>query len=185
MQNTDKMKGWKRLEEVWIPPVTEKGFREDVVIRKRIAPAEQKKLLHEAVPPASDGGTYKEVDDEATVLLMPEEEYDGEEATVLIQQVRMPKAYLIRKKDSEEILIDKDRFVLGKSKEADYVVRDNLTVSRKHALITLREDGYYVEDLGSSNFTWLNEEKITDQAVRMTGGAVLKLSTEEFEFQIR
>lgn len=178
MQNTEKMEGWKSLEEVWIPPVAQKGFRENIVIRKKIAPAEPKL-------PEAEAAAGAEADEEATVLLRQPEVYDGEEATVLIQAVRMPQAYLIRKKDGEEIIIDKERFVIGKSKTADCVIKDNQTVSRQHAAITRREDGYYVEDLGSSNHTWLGDEQITDQPVRMTGGIILKLSTEEFEFRMR
>ena len=38
MAETDYMNGWRDRKDVVIPPVEYKGFKENVVIRKRIEP---------------------------------------------------------------------------------------------------------------------------------------------------
>lgn len=48
--------------------------------------------------------------------------------------------------------ITKLPFLIGSGKECDGVI-DDVTVSRKHALITKQDDVYFIEDLNSSNGT--------------------------------
>jgi predicted component of type VI protein secretion system len=43
-----------------------------------------------------------------------------------------------------------ERTTLGRSDECDVVLRDR-SISRKHALVVLREERWFVEDLGSTN----------------------------------
>ncbi len=52
------------------------------------------------------------------------------------------------------------RTVVGKSAEADFIVSDVL-VSRRHARVTPTESGLLLEDLGSTNGTYLNGALIT------------------------
>lgn len=58
----------------------------------------------------------------------------------------------------------KDRFVIGRGKHCDLVV-DSAKVSREHAAI-VREDGrWFIEDLGSSNGTWYERERISRRPI--------------------
>ena len=96
-----------------------------------------------------------------------------------------PQAYIRRISTGEEAAVDKDGFVIGKSVEADFVVKSNPTVSRKHVKINLRPDGCWLEDLGSSNHVFVDGRQITEP-VRLADGMKFTLSLdEEFEFIVR
>jgi hypothetical protein len=55
--------------------------------------------------------------------------------------------------------IAKDRFVIGRGKHCDFVINSG-KVSREHAVISRDGEEYFIEDLGSSNGTWFNKQRI-------------------------
>jgi FHA domain len=55
--------------------------------------------------------------------------------------------------------VEKDRFLIGRGRHCDLVI-DSAKVSREHAVIRREPDGFWIEDLGSSNGTWLDEARI-------------------------
>jgi pSer/pThr/pTyr-binding forkhead associated (FHA) protein len=52
-----------------------------------------------------------------------------------------------------------ERNTIGRSPDAE-VFLDDVTVSRNHALVVRRRDGFYVDDLGSLNGTYVNRRRI-------------------------
>jgi pSer/pThr/pTyr-binding forkhead associated (FHA) protein len=52
-----------------------------------------------------------------------------------------------------------DQLRIGRSPDAE-VFLDDVTVSRNHALLVRRRDGFYVDDLGSLNGTYVNRHRI-------------------------
>jgi len=55
---------------------------------------------------------------------------------------------------------DKAEITIGRNDQNDLQI-DNLAVSNFHARIVRSEDNYFIEDLNSTNGTYLDEEKIT------------------------
>ena len=63
-------------------------------------------------------------------------------------------------------------YVIGRIPQADIVVQ-HPSVSRMHAKIYVRDDGVYLEDLGSANGTFLNGERVQG-VVKLSDGAVIQ-----------
>jgi hypothetical protein len=59
----------------------------------------------------------------------------------------------------ESFTVDRDRMSIGRTPDAA-VFLDDVTVSRNHALIVRRDDGLYIDDLGSLNGTYVNRRRI-------------------------
>jgi pSer/pThr/pTyr-binding forkhead associated (FHA) protein len=59
----------------------------------------------------------------------------------------------------ESFTVDQDRMSIGRTPDAA-VFLDDVTVSRNHALLVRRQDGYYIDDLGSLNGTYVNRRRI-------------------------
>lgn len=57
--------------------------------------------------------------------------------------------------------IDKSRIVVGREPKCDIHI-DNLGISREHCAFSQRGDAYLVQDLNSSNGTYVNGRKITE-----------------------
>src|SRR5580658_7782855 len=57
-------------------------------------------------------------------------------------------------------------------------------ISRYHARLTLRQSAVFVEDLGSSNGTFINDKRIeAKQPVQLRAGDRLRFDRDEFEFR--
>ena len=65
----------------------------------------------------------------------------------------------------EEIILENLPLTIGRMKPADAVI-DIASISRNHARISRTASGYSIEDLGSSNGTFVNGERIPVQATR-------------------
>jgi signal transduction histidine kinase len=60
--------------------------------------------------------------------------------------------------------VSSESFIIGRIPEADFVL-PHVTVSRKHALLRVKESRVTVEDLGSRNGIFLNGEQVASSAV--------------------
>jgi pSer/pThr/pTyr-binding forkhead associated (FHA) protein len=71
--------------------------------------------------------------------------------------------------------------VIGRNPESALVLEDDFA-SGRHARIFKREDGWYVEDLGSTNGTFLNGQRLTG-AARVEAGASLRIGKTVVELR--
>lgn len=118
---------------------------------------------------------------------------DGYEENVLRRDIwetssalkpdKKAEAYLIRCATNEKISLLKDNFVIGKGTEADYKIEGNAAISRKHICVRKTGDDYLLEDLNSSNHTYVDEVMVND-TVKIHSGQLVKLADEAFAFFI-
>jgi pSer/pThr/pTyr-binding forkhead associated (FHA) protein len=64
-----------------------------------------------------------------------------------------------------EVAIDRDWLVIGRGRSADLVIAEP-TISRAHAAIGFDDEGFFVQDLGSTNETQLNGARVERQALK-------------------
>lgn len=79
-----------------------------------------------------------------------------------------------------EYQLEGDRWVLGRSPECD-VVLDVAAVSRRHVILSEETSGFYVQDLGSRNGTYINGQRVIDRAPIRHGDKML-ICDISFEF---
>ena len=68
-------------------------------------------------------------------------------------------------KPLQDIRLTRQKSVIGKGTEADIQLKDDFA-SKLHALIHFDESCFFLTDLGSTNHTWLNGEKINNQELK-------------------
>ena len=76
--------------------------------------------------------------------------------------------------------LDKDEFVLGRGSDCDIQV-DRDSVSRRHAKIVRAEDGWAVEDLNSTNGSYVNDVQIMPRSP-LRDGDLVKIGAAIFKF---
>lgn len=59
----------------------------------------------------------------------------------------------------DQLKVVNDRFIIGRGKHCDFVINSG-KVSREHAVIVREGSDFFLEDLGSSNGTWFNKQRI-------------------------
>ncbi len=64
-----------------------------------------------------------------------------------------------------EVTLDRDWLVIGRGRSADLVVAE-ATISRAHAAIGFDDEGFYVQDLGSTNGTSVNGGPVQRQVLK-------------------
>lgn len=108
------------------------------------------------------------------------------ETSVLGYGAGQPAATIIRKKNGESARITKPLYIIGKERaKVDFCIPDNSSVSRKHANIICRGGSYFIVDNNSTNYTFVNGNKINPgQEVQLNPGDKIKLADEEFDFRL-
>jgi hypothetical protein len=98
---------------------------------------------------------------DTTMSFTPEEgEEDGGE---LLDEIRTEGPALVVRsgggRAGEHFLLQQERITVGRSPDCD-IFLDDVTVSRRHALVKQADGGFLIEDQGSLNGTFLNRRRI-------------------------
>jgi pSer/pThr/pTyr-binding forkhead associated (FHA) protein len=82
----------------------------------------------------------------------------------------------------ESFALQGDRMTVGRRPDSD-VFLDDVTVSRDHALIVRRNGGFWLDDLGSLNGTYVNRRRIDSH--RLEDGDELQVGKYKLTFLSR
>ena len=80
-----------------------------------------------------------------------------------------------------EVSIDREWLVIGRGHSADLVLAEP-TISRAHAAIGFGADGFFVQDLGSTNETQVNGARI--KRLALTNGDCLQMGKLRVEVTV-
>jgi len=97
---------------------------------------------------------------DTTMSYTPEE---GEEDAAIRDEIKTEGPALVVRsgggRAGEHFLLEKEETTVGRSPDCD-VFLDDVTVSRRHALVVRRDGKFFIEDKGSLNGTFLNRRRI-------------------------
>lgn len=171
----------KKLEEEKNNTVSAKDA---LALSGRITPGDKENFLNASMPVnrslASIAGDNEFIAKETSVL-------GSSDKVILYKNSEniQNHAFLLRKRTGEEILINKNSFVIGKAAEmVDYYIPYNSGISRKHACIKCIKGNYYIQDMNTTNGTYVDGVLLTASSdVILQDGSIIMIADEEFEFR--
>ena len=108
---------------------------------------------------------------ETTMSYVPDE---GEDEAAALEDLGVERPALVVRsgggRTGETFPLEGERTLIGRSPDCE-IFLDDVTVSRKHAVLHRRDDAFVIEDLGSLNGTYVNRERI-DEVALQTGDEV-------------
>jgi hypothetical protein len=122
---------------------------------------------------------HDEVGEETTLSFVPEPR--AEEGPARVEGVEGP-ALVVRAgggRVGEHFRLSAERTTIGRSPECD-VFLDDVTVSRRHAVITRRGEVFTIEDEGSLNGTYLNRRRV--ESAELSDGDELQIGKYRLVF---
>lgn len=176
-----------------------KKFTEALAREKHLTPAERMNMEERILPDTTSSRLKNYLPENRTLAEIATQKPETpafSETTVLnttvmdnpIQEKNVLKIcpVLIRLKTGERIQINKNSFLIGKANEqVDYYISGNPGISRIHICIKCMRDGYYVQDLKTTNGTYVDGIKVSwDRDIKLSDGCMIKMADEEFEFRL-
>jgi hypothetical protein len=84
--------------------------------------------------------------------------------------------------EGEELTLNSSALLLGRGSDNDVNLARDEFASSRHARVEPRRDGVWVEDVGSTNGTYLNGIRLT-QAKRLAPGDVVRIGETELRYE--
>jgi pSer/pThr/pTyr-binding forkhead associated (FHA) protein len=98
---------------------------------------------------------------DTTMSFTPEE--GDEESADIVEEIKTEGPALVVRsgggRAGEHFLLEQESTTVGRSPDCD-IFLDDVTVSRRHALVKRSNDQFFIEDQGSLNGTFLNRRRI-------------------------
>lgn len=109
-------------------------------------------------------------------------EYDENPAQLVLQPANAGT-------DLEVIVVNQFPFLIARKDSVferySTEMADELAqLSRRHAVVTLQDDGLFIEDMGSSNGTELNGNKLDEHAIKISNGDTLAFGGSHFVYTV-
>ncbi len=104
-------------------------------------------------------------------------------ATTLIEPLPQGTVASVELPNGSKVVLNKSVTVLGRANGASDILVDDIGVSRQHAAIVYAQGEFFLEDLGSSNGTRVNGEKIGVAA--LSPGVEFSLGRNMCRFNVR
>jgi hypothetical protein len=107
--------------------------------------------------------------------------FSPSEVQALVEGASLEQSIFLLRKPVEGNTSELKKFSIGRTQENDLLMMD-FAISRAHALVELRGDGYFLKDLGSSNGTYVNGQLIDDRGTLLGDGDTIRFARYEFQF---
>lgn len=125
---------------------------------------------------------------EEPFVFEPEEEEETppvSRPTVLLSELVLPPEGILRYEGTngkQDLIIGGTSYLIGSGRECDGIIESS-TVSRKHARITRKGDVYFMEDLNSSNGTYVGGKMLNYRTkVGLAKNEIVVFADEKFRF---
>lgn len=92
------------------------------------------------------------------------------------------EAVLINQETGQTFPLDQETTTLGRKADNTIVLADDAAISRRHALITHQDGSYLIQDAGSANGTYLNDQRIAEPQP-LSNGDVVRLGQTRLTIQ--
>ena len=110
----------------------------------------------------------------------------GEDASLALEEIGVKGPALVVRsgggRAGETFHPEGERTTIGRSPDCG-VFLDDVTVSRRHAVLVERDGGFFIEDQGSLNGTFLNRRRI--ESARLSDGDELQIGKYRLTFLAR
>jgi pSer/pThr/pTyr-binding forkhead associated (FHA) protein len=132
-----------------------------------------------SAPTPDDTGAYK------TMWVDMEQLLDGDmdldlEATTILRDTQIPHLVFHVPDRTWEVQCTKESMTIGRGGGNDVSIPDE-SVSKQHARVERRGDGFVIRDAGSSNGVWLGKQRVEEH--RLRDGDVLSLGRAKAVFK--
>jgi hypothetical protein len=107
--------------------------------------------------------------------------FSPSEVQALVEGASLEQSIFLLRKPIEGNTSELRRFSIGRTQENDLLMMD-FAISRAHASVELRGDGYFLKDLGSSNGTYVNGQLIDDRGTLLEDGDTIRFARYEFQY---
>jgi FHA domain/zinc-ribbon domain len=116
-----------------------------------------------------------------TMTFTPEETAEDDSLSLADLRIEGP-ALVVRSgggRAGETFAVEAERVEVGRSPDAE-VFLDDVTVSRRHAIVLKREDGYYIDDQESLNGTYVNRRRV--ESAKLEDGDEVQIGKYKLTF---